>query len=362
MSKPIQNRADFSTIRYANCWEDPTLLIEGLEPEGKRILSICSAGDNAIALAVAGAREVLAVDLNPSQVACFQIRRALLRELEWYRILEFVGERDQFPDDRRETYAKHLRRHLDEPSRIFWDAHPELVGNGILAAGRFERFLESFRLHWLPWIRRRSTIDALLRLEDQQQRREFWMRDWDDLPWRLLFAMAFSRPMLARGRDGEFLRYAQGPLASRLRERVERTCLDFPVGDNPWLRRILTGSFGQALPYWLRQDNIETVRQGIERVTTRIQPLEDAASEGGWECMNLSDIFEYMSQELFEETALRLRQGCVPGARLAHWNLFAPRRLCNATSGFLRLSEESERLFARDRACFYLDFNLEVAQ
>ena len=52
----IENRAEFTYIRYANCWEDTEVLCEALIPGyGKRILSIASAGDNSLALISHGA-------------------------------------------------------------------------------------------------------------------------------------------------------------------------------------------------------------------------------------------------------------------------------------------------------------------
>ena len=44
-------RADFSTIRYAQVWEDADILLAALAPrEGDVHLSIASAGDNVLAL------------------------------------------------------------------------------------------------------------------------------------------------------------------------------------------------------------------------------------------------------------------------------------------------------------------------
>ena len=51
MSKEIQERAKFNKIRYANCWEDPELLLEVFD-SGKKILSIASAGDNSLSLRI----------------------------------------------------------------------------------------------------------------------------------------------------------------------------------------------------------------------------------------------------------------------------------------------------------------------
>ncbi|MFL5754490.1 MAG: DUF3419 family protein, partial [Bacteroidia bacterium] len=47
MKEQLTERVNFEFIRYANCWEDADVLLEGLAPKnGGRILSIASAGDN----------------------------------------------------------------------------------------------------------------------------------------------------------------------------------------------------------------------------------------------------------------------------------------------------------------------------
>jgi len=49
-------------IRYANCWEDADILLEGLNPEqGAKILSIGSAGDNSFAFLANNPEVVVAV-------------------------------------------------------------------------------------------------------------------------------------------------------------------------------------------------------------------------------------------------------------------------------------------------------------
>ena len=56
-------RADFSAIRYAQCWEDADVLVAALDPQpGHVCLSIASAGDNALALLSRGPARVIAVE------------------------------------------------------------------------------------------------------------------------------------------------------------------------------------------------------------------------------------------------------------------------------------------------------------
>lgn len=58
----VEASVDFSKIRYSQVWEDTRLLRQGLrlKPQS-RVLSIASAGDNAFALLLDDAREVVAI-------------------------------------------------------------------------------------------------------------------------------------------------------------------------------------------------------------------------------------------------------------------------------------------------------------
>ncbi len=68
-------RADFSQIRYAQVWEDADILLTALDIQPTdTVVSIASAGDNALALLGAGAARVVALDLNPAQLACLELR------------------------------------------------------------------------------------------------------------------------------------------------------------------------------------------------------------------------------------------------------------------------------------------------
>src|SRR5205823_14457088 len=70
-------RADFTQIRYAQCWEDADVLLEALDIQpGDSCLSIASAGDNVLAMASRGQRRVVALDLSAAQLACLVLRMA----------------------------------------------------------------------------------------------------------------------------------------------------------------------------------------------------------------------------------------------------------------------------------------------
>ncbi len=168
------DEAVFDRIRYAQCWEDPALLEQGLEigPDDD-VLSVLSGGCNTLALALLGPRSVTAVDLSQPQVAVMALKTAGIRGLEHRDFLELVGAR---PSVRRDALYRAVRPQLDEESTRFWDAHGEVLQSGLLAAGKFEGYFRLFRERVLPLIHRRRTIERLLALRTLEEQRAFYER------------------------------------------------------------------------------------------------------------------------------------------------------------------------------------------
>jgi S-adenosylmethionine-diacylglycerol 3-amino-3-carboxypropyl transferase len=355
-------RADFSSIRYAQCWEDADVLLEALAPQpGHVCLSIASAGDNALALLSRGPARVIAVDLSPAQLACLEIRVAAYRELNHAELLELLGSR---PSSRRPALYQRCKNLLSSDARSFWDAHSAELEQGIGSAGKFERYFATFRRRILPLVHARRVVDRLLAGGEPAARESFYAREWDTWRWRLLFRVFFSQFMMGRlGRDPAFFRYVQGSVAGRIlaRTRYAMTALD-PAA-NPYLQWTLTGTHKTALPFALRPENFEAIRLHLDRLEWARGSLEEYLDKHGGlrvHRFNLSDIFEYMSPENYERLLERLVAASEPGARQAYWNMLAPRSRPERLARILRpLNDLAERLFARDKAWFYSRFVLE---
>ena len=121
MRAEIAGRADFSAVRYAQCWEDADVLLEGLDIRpGHACLSIASAGDNVMAMLARGPDRVIALDLSPAQIACLELRVAAYRALDHGGLLELIGSR---PSRRRDALYRRCRSLLSADARRFWDAH-----------------------------------------------------------------------------------------------------------------------------------------------------------------------------------------------------------------------------------------------
>ena len=362
MGSEVQAKADFSGVRYAQCWEDADVLVEALDVRpGDVCLSIASAGDNALALLTRHPTRVIALDLSPAQLACVELRVAAYRALEHPELLELIGSTPR--QRRRELYGR-CRPRLGAAARAFWDARPADVAAGVGGAGKFERYFGLFRRYVLPLVHRRPRIDALLRGGPLDVRRTFYRRRWDTFRWRLLFRVFFSRFVMGRmGRDPSFFAYVEGNVATRILERAKHAVTELNPAENPYLQWIMAGRHTTALPLALRPEHFATIRGNLDRLEWRCQSVEDflATQEPhSVDRFNLSDIFEYMSSENYHRLLERLASGARPGGRLAYWNMLVPRSRPESLAGRLRpLAELAARLHHQDKAFFYSRFVVE---
>lgn len=359
----VAARADFTAIRYAQCWEDADILVEALAPQpGHTLVSICSAGDNTLALLTGKPDRVIAVDLSAAQIACLELRVTAYRTLTHGELLQLVGSRPCV--DRRALYAR-CRLQLSSDARAFWDGHGDGIDAGIGGAGKFERYFATFRRRVLPLVHSRAHVERLLAGAPTREGRERFYADvWDTWRWRAMFQVFFSRFVMGRlGRDPEFFAHVQGSVATRILERTRHALTVLDPAANPYIHWILRGTHGEALPMALRAEHFETIRDHLDRLSWRqsdvagaLDTLGDGAVHGG----NLSDIFEYMSPEETRRQLERLSRALAPGGRLAYWNMLAPRRRPDDMARLLRpLPELSDRLFAADKAFFYSAFVVE---
>lgn len=361
-------RADFSRIRYAQVWEDADILLAALDVQPTdTVVSIASAGDNALALLGAGAARVVALDLNPAQLACLELRVAAYRELTHAELLALLGSRPAAPEQRAALYRR-CRPRLAAAVQAFWDARPEAVARGIAGAGKFENYFRLFRQRVLPLVHGRRIVAALLAGGPREQRERFYEDRWNTWRWRLLFRLFFSRFMMGRhGRDPAFFKYVEGSVADRILARTRHAFTALDPADNPYLHWILTGTHGAALPWALREENFERIRSRLDRLEWHELTLEAFLERERREHpaahidkFNLSDIFEYMSEANTTALLSQLADASRPGGRLAYWNMLAPRRRPESLAPRLQPRPDlAEPLFARDKAFFYSAFVVE---
>jgi S-adenosylmethionine:diacylglycerol 3-amino-3-carboxypropyl transferase len=178
-------------LLFGCMYEDPAIELRAFQPGG-RIFCIASAGSTAMRLAAH--HMVVAVDINPVQLAYVQQR------LSGASVQHGSAER-------------------------------------ILA---FARSLEPLA----GW--RRRTLRAFLDLDDPEQQIAYWRRHLDTRRFRAAFAFLFSRLMLRSVYSAAFLDFLPPNFGTVLRARMERCFALHPNRSNPYAHALLLGEMRSA--------------------------------------------------------------------------------------------------------------------
>jgi S-adenosylmethionine-diacylglycerol 3-amino-3-carboxypropyl transferase len=355
MTKQLNDvRHDY--IRYANCWEDADILLEGLDVnEEEKVLSIGSAGDNSFSILVKNPSLVVAVDINAVQLNLIELKRAAFKNLTYSQFLEFLGFTNS---DQRLNYYAELKSSLNPEAVMYWDEHVDQLEQGIIYEGKFEKYFQLFKAKVLPLIHTKKRISTLFETKQEEEHRVFYTQKWNNVRWRLLFKVFFSKFVMGRfGRDPKFLNEVKVTVSEFIFKKAETHLSSTNCMGNYYLKFILTGKFGKELPHYAREENFELIKSRLDKLVTFEGLAEQACEKFGYfDAFNLSNIFEYMDESTFSTVVNGLNEMGNPKARYAYWNLMVPRSLSNVVEGMVYQKELSDRLSATDKGFFYSQF------
>jgi S-adenosylmethionine-diacylglycerol 3-amino-3-carboxypropyl transferase len=360
-SSEIAGKAAFDHIRYAQLWEDADVLTKALgDVAGGTLVSICSAGDNALAMLTLDPAKVVVVDLSPAQIACLHLRIGAFRTLTHPEFLELMGARES---NQRAELLTRATADLGAETQSFWAAlADDVVRHGAGGVGKFERYFRIFRTRLLPLVHSRRTIDDTFVSRPKAARQDFLDTRFNTWRWRLLLKTFFSRFIMGRmGRDKAFFDHVDGSPAQHVARRIRHAAVGCDPSENPYLHWILKGTHGDALPMTWRAEHFEVIKSRLDRLDIRPGSLEAFVSTGEKaDGFNLSDIFEYMSPNVFAQVYESILTAGSPKARLVYWNMMVPRRVpAELREKVNTLTHVENTQKSRDKAFFYSDFVVE---
>lgn len=356
MEKQLTDRVNFEFIRYANCWEDADILLEGLNPKPQsKILSIGSAGDNSFSLLITNPELIVAVDINLVQLYLIELKKACIKHFSQEQTLAFLGFTNS---TNRKQQFEIIQTELSEEAKAYWQTYFSLIEFGLIHQGKFEKYFQLFCKKILPWIHTKKTITELFREKSAQEQKAFYDKHWNTWRWRLLFKIFFSKYVMGKyGRDPEFLKQVNVNVGEFIFKKAEQQLQSKKAQRNFILHYNLTSSFGNNYPHYLRKENYDLIKKNINRLKIHKGYAEEAIKEyGQFDAMNLSNIFEYLDNETFSKVATDLINGSNPDAKLAYWNLMVPRKISTINTKANYQKEVSQNLSQKDKGFFYSQF------
>jgi len=345
-------------ILYSNCWEDAEVVNKALNIKpGGSYLSIASAGDNSLSILSCGPDLVLAVDKNPAQLACLELRTAAISNLSYPDTLAFMG---LTPSIDRITVYREIRNSLSPYAQRFWDQHLNDIAHGIIHAGQTEKNFRCFRKYVLPLIISRSDQKKLLQKMPMSERAQLCEKVFSRPRYHYIMRSLFSRAVITQIRVGTYSTFhalGNGHLARIVMERVRKGFNTPHAHNNPYITYIMTGNFGDTLPFYLRKEVFLRIKENIGSLKIFSGTICRALASYRVHkfCgFNLSDIFEYMNTSDFHSCIHRLADNAQPGARLVYWNTLKKRDVAyNAPEHVRACTDYAQELSSINKSFFY---------
>ncbi|WP_375562091.1 DUF3419 family protein [Bernardetia sp. OM2101] len=375
----LTQKVDFKVLRYACCWEDADFLLQKLDlEENSNILSIGSAGDNSFSLLTKNPKLLVICDVSEVQLYLIELKKLLIENLNYQEILIFLGYESyqnkkinkQNYEDFRIRKFETLKKELSNPAKIYFETHIDLIKNGIIYQGKFEKYLLLFSQKILPFIHSQSKINELFKPKSQEEQLKFYNQKWNNWRWKLLFKIFFSRFWMGRlGRSPEFLKEVGVNVGKHIFNKTAKELSDTNAQTNFMLRFMLCGdfigNFENTLPHYLKEESFNKIKQNLLSNSTQIILEKGFAEEIAtkyknqnieFDAMNLSNIFEYMNEETFIKTSKTLLSATAKEGKLAYWNLMVERISSNhfieETKNIeLKNSSKKDDGFFYDRFC-----------
>lgn len=357
----VEEHAKFDIIRYAQVWEDAEVLLEALDiNENDNILSIASAGENAISMLIKNPNKVYAIDLNSTQIACSEFKIVCYKYLEYEECMKAIGVFES--GNRLETYEK-IKEYLSENTRNYLDTNKHIIENGIINSGKFENYFNIFGQKVLPLIHNKKTRQELLNKKTKEERYEFYNKKWNNTRWKMLFRIFFSRTIMGKlGRDKAFFRYVNVNVAEHILERTKYAITELDTSENSYLHYIINGKYENVLPVAYRKENFKLIKENIDKIILLSESVETFIERDDVDYIskyNLSDIFEYMSDEQMCGIIEKMFTKSKKGTKIAYWNMLADKRASQYFENLKYKETQSKELLKKDKAFFYSKFIVE---
>ncbi len=306
---------------------------------------------------------MLAFDYNPTQVWVLELKAACFGRLDHGEMLELLGVR---PSGRRARLLEAVLPALSPRAREYWERQPWLVRDGLLNAGRYERFVGVFG-KLLRTIQGPRRTEGLFRERDRDARERFYDDEWDNWRWRLLFRLFFNKTVMSRrGLSPDYFHFDDGStsFAESFARRTRQAIVELPVHDNHFLAQYVHGRYlgEDRLPEYLRPEHFESIRQRVARVEMKVADVRDAfdgAGPAAFDAVCLTNVFELMSEAEMAAVLPGIARALKPGGRMTLRNLMIPRAVPRELSHLLVLDAERSRALHRlDRSFVYRSFQV----
>ena len=354
-------------ISYSSCNEDSHSELEALRlAPDKRVLCVTAGGGRVLNLLCDQPREIMAVDVNPTQNHLLELKIEAMRALAYEPYLAFLGVHQA--RDRLAVYQG-IRPSLSSAARDYFDTHSKLVQRGVLFQGSLERFL--VHVARIVHVVRPFWVKRLFSFENVAEQRHF-IDGWNTRMWRFVVETLCRRSVLELfSRDPGFWRFVppEVPLHSRIFDSIHRYLCNHVARDSHLLQLVFFARYvyEPAMPIYLQPQHYERIRRAL--ATTRITPVTApitaamaAAGDDSFDAYSIADVSSYLSEGDFGALMDQIMRTARPAARICSRGIFVHRPLPGDYAARISRDPDLEQRLSLDDLAMVHEFLVGTVQ
>jgi len=288
ISSAVETISYKKKIIFNTVWEDPRLDKEALKiNRHDTVLTISSAGCNALALLLENPKHIYLVDRNPCQNALVEIKLAAIKNLDYNSFWKLFGE-GLLPNFSNHYYPL-IRKDLSPASQKFWDSKAFYFDGTGLKRSFYWRgtcgtvaWLLSWYVRVIPGLH--GAIQALLEAKNVEEQKLIYHKFVAPRLWnRMINKLVKSEVYLSWTGiplpQQQLLARTAGSHASIglwIKEQLEIVCTEIPIHENYFWRVYINGSYSKnCCPDYLKQENFEKLKASVDKISISTQTITE---------------------------------------------------------------------------------------
>lgn len=317
------------TFLYSLSWEDPREDDKFLNiTKDDTVLTLTSGGCNALDLVYQGARQVVAVDINPAQSYLLELKRVAVVRLPFEDVWSMFGEGVHPKFEK--LFKEELAPFLSQGASNFWTRKSRYFKNGLYYHGGMGRLIRAVRA--LARItRQQHWIDSLVNAPTLEMQKELWFATVGK--W-LLQANIVTRVSAFLVTNPVVLWFCAGVCKGQLNLiRKEDNIYNYVVrclnstaeyshlrDSNYFYRCCLTGKFSRhCCPRFLEEEAFEQLKVDLaseERLLIRTTSFVEELRKRMYTKVILMDHVDWLEQGDIDTLCAALKDQVKPGGRV----------------------------------------------
>lgn len=301
----------FEKINYSACNEDSESERKALHlTPDDTVLCITGSGARPLDLLIDSPKKIISVDFNATQNHLLAIKIAAYQSLNYAEFKSFIGLENTF--SRKDLYAK-LSPLLTKTTQNYWDKNLNLIKNGLLYCGTWERFL---RMMAKAAFFRKKAIKKLMTVETLEIQREFWAKHWDNDIWRAFLKLVSNRFLWTKiiREPGALLIPQEFDVYEYMHSRMNHLANNHLLRTNHFANLLFYGEYKPdcILPLHLREENFESIKKQAHKIETitdsLLNILDNQQLTKSITAYSLSDFSSYADTEMYNKIWTKIIQ------------------------------------------------------